>query len=76
MTDMRIEMPRTRARSGDQYVFRALVALTYPMFLVAALISRFAPMGRGILAKPDRRVSIFIQALRSGEASIAIAFAG
>jgi hypothetical protein len=76
MTDMRIEMPRSRARGDDRFAFRALVALTYPMFLGAAIVSRLAPIGRGLLARPDGRISIFAQARRASEATIAFAFMG
>jgi hypothetical protein len=76
MTDMRLEMPRSRQRSDDHFAFRALVALTYPMFLLAAIISRLAPIGRGLLARPDGRASIFAQARRASEATIAFAFMG
>lgn len=76
MTDMRLEMPRSRPRSDDRFAFRLLVALTYPMFLVAAAVSRLAPFGRGLLARPDGRISIFAQARRASEATIAFAFMG
>ncbi|MFY8040356.1 MAG: hypothetical protein ACOVN4_11930 [Bosea sp. (in: a-proteobacteria)] len=76
MTDMRLEMPRSRSRSDERFAFRLLVALTYPLFLVAAIISRLAPIGRGLLARPEGRVSIFAQARRSSEAAIAFAFMG
>jgi hypothetical protein len=43
---------------------------------VAAIISRLAPIGRGLLARPEGRASIFAQARRSSEAAIAFAFMG
>jgi hypothetical protein len=76
MTDMRLEMPRSRARSHDRIAFRLLVALTYPMFLAAALMSRLAPFGRGLLARPASPISIFAQARQASEATIAFAFMG
>jgi len=75
MTDMRLEMPRSRARSDDRVAFRLLVALTYPLFLVAAILSRLVPF-HGLLARPVGRVSIFAQARRASEATIAFAFMG
>ena len=76
MTDMRIEMPRTRSRNADHLAFHALVWLTYPMFFVAAIVSRLAPMGHGLMARPAVRMSIFAQARRACEASIAFTFQG
>lgn len=76
MSDMRLEMPRSRQRSDDRFAFRALVALTYPMFLVAAVASCLLPAGQGLLARPSGRVSIFAQARRASEATIAFAFMG
>ncbi|MCX7326301.1 MAG: hypothetical protein NTZ14_18180 [Hyphomicrobiales bacterium] len=76
MTDMRFEMTRTKARSEDHLAFRLLVALTYPLFLAAAILSRLVPAGSGFLARPTDRVSIFTQARRSSEATIAFAFMG
>jgi hypothetical protein len=76
MTDMRLEMPRSRQRNDDRLAFRALVLLTYPLFLAAAVLSRLVPVGRGLLARPLGRVSIFAQARRASEATIAFAFMG
>ncbi len=86
MTDIRFDISHAHAhadahaqahgRGADRAVFRLLVALTYPLFLTAAVISRFAPNGRGLMARPARRISVFSQARQSCEASIAFAFQG
>jgi hypothetical protein len=76
MTDIRFEMTRVRSRRSDRLVFRLLVALTYPLFLAAAILSRVMPFGRGLMARPDGRVSVFAQARTASEATIAFAFMG
>ncbi len=76
MTDIRFEMTRSRARSVDHTAFRLLVALTYPLFLAAAMIARLLPNIGGSAAQSGQRVSIFAQARRSSEACIAFAFMG
>jgi hypothetical protein len=75
MTDMRIEFSRSRARSDDRLAFKLLVALTYPIFLVAAVMSRIPPFA-ALLGKPAARVSVFAQARQASEAAIAFAFMG
>ncbi len=82
MTDIRFDIAHSHAhaqshgRDADRAVFRLLVVLTYPLFLVAAVISRLAPFGRGLMARPAARTSIFAQARQACEASIAFAFQG
>ncbi len=75
MTDIRFEMPRMRARSSDRLAFRLLVALTYPLFLAAAILSRLLPFAPSS-TRPGERVSVFAQARRASEATIAFAFQG
>jgi hypothetical protein len=80
MTDIRFDLAHAHShshgRGADRAVFRLLVVLTYPLFLVAAVISRFAPHGRGLMARPATRISVFSQARQACEASIAFAFQG
>lgn len=75
MTDMRIEFSRSRSRSDDRLAFRVLVALTYPVFLAAAVLSRIPPFA-ALVGKPASRVTVFAQARQAGEAAIAFAFMG
>jgi hypothetical protein len=68
-------MTRTRSRKIDRALFKLLVAVTYPLFFVAVAASRALPIA-GLAGAGGADASIFTQALRTGEATIAIAFAG
>jgi hypothetical protein len=70
MTEAHFGLTRNRSRKLDRVLFRGLVALTYPLFFVTAVVSRCVPGGA------ERGDSVFTQALRRSEAAIAIAFAG
>lgn len=71
MTDIsHAEAPRSRVRRGERWEFHALVALTYPLFLVATLVERAVGGGRN----PKR--SVFAEAHAAAAASLACAFMG
>jgi hypothetical protein len=69
MSDAGMTMGRMRSRKIDRTLFKILVAGTYPLFLVGVAVSRALHLGGG-------EGSIFAQALRTDEATIAIAFTG
>jgi hypothetical protein len=71
MTDIRFDLPRLRPRTAERLSFRLLVALTYPLFLAGAVLSRLAPFGA-----VEPTTSVFAQARRASEATIAFAFQG
>lgn len=76
MTDIRSELPRLKARRLDRFEFKLLVALTFPLFLVAAFLSRAigasVPRAGGEASRP----SVFAEARSNVEATIAFAFMG
>lgn len=74
MTDIRTDFARGRSRRLDRLEFRLLVALTYPLFLVAAALRRL--LGYPAEGGAARPVSVFAQARADVEASIALAFMG
>jgi hypothetical protein len=73
MTDVRLEPVRGAARRGEQLTFRLLVAVTYPLFLAAAVVARIAAIGSD---QPDEDPSVFSRALKMSEATFAFAFMG
>jgi hypothetical protein len=62
-------MTRHHTRKLERTMFRLLVAVTYPLFLASTVLA--LPFG-GV----NGDGSVFTQALRRSEATIAIAFAG
>jgi hypothetical protein len=77
------EMPRrehARARGGrrlERFEMRALVVLTYPLFLAVAVLRRLGvgkpPFGAVVRGAP---VNIFTEARQTAEATIPSAFRG
>ncbi len=74
MTDISSDFPRGRSRRFDRFEFKLLVALTYPLFLVAAMLSRllFRPADGASSPRP----SVFAEARAHVEGAIALAFSG
>jgi hypothetical protein len=76
MTDIRSELPRFKARRLDRFEFRLLVALTFPLFFVAALLSRVIGVSTPRAGGEASRPSVFSEARSNVEATIACAFMG
>ncbi|MGL4243687.1 MAG: hypothetical protein ACRCTI_21440 [Beijerinckiaceae bacterium] len=81
-----MEMPRRQGRSGagrrvERFEMKALVLLTYPLFLAVAVLSRALALlglrrprfGAVVRGAP---VSVFAEARQTAEATIPLAFRG
>lgn len=76
MTDIShaAEPVRERGRKGELWEFRALVGVTYPLFLTATIVRR--AMGRAATRSGFRRRSVFAEAYATAAATLACAFMG
>jgi hypothetical protein len=63
-----------RRHSSDERQFRLLVALTFPVFLIAVLTTTL--VGKRAPAQPGARLSIFAEAKAAATTAIAIGFMG
>ncbi len=73
MTDVPHEHSRAAARRGERQTFRLLVALTYPLFLAAAVVARLTAIDN---PQTGEDASVFSRALKMSEATFAFAFMG
>jgi hypothetical protein len=73
----RSEPRRTAGRKVERFEMRALVLLTYPLFLAVAVLRRLGfgrpPFGAVVTGQP---VSVFTEARQTAEATIPSAFRG
>ncbi|MGL4280063.1 MAG: hypothetical protein ACRCS0_06835 [Albidovulum sp.] len=80
MTDM--EMPRRSGRAGvgrkvERFEMKALVILTYPLFLAVAVLSRMGlRRSRFGVVVQGQPVNVFTEARQTAEATIPSAFRG
>jgi hypothetical protein len=76
MSDATFHRPRRQARRRPMIEYRVLVAISYPLFLAAAVVSRLRPATEPVWAGAEARPSLFVEAWRKAEATVSLAFGG
>jgi hypothetical protein len=76
MSDATYHRPRRQARRRPMIEYRLVVALSFPLFLVAAAAARLRPATQPAWPGAEPRPSLFVEAWRKAEATVSLAFGG
>jgi hypothetical protein len=76
MSDATFHRPRRQARRRPMIEYRLVVALSYPLFLLASVVARLRPAAQPAWPGAEERPSLFVEAWRKAEATVSLAFGG
>lgn len=65
-----------KARKGEEFEYRVLLAVTYPLFLVGAVLGRILMLRRRATASRSPRLSVFGEARVAAQRCVPFAFMG